>query len=259
MQAFIQAPLTRLNRNRYQQRTSPSASPRANLSEEPTLDWRAFRARLVQSESSVRKSTKPDEWAHEVPFVEAGSLLIASPEHFVGEHACSFFASTVVLILSHTKRDGTVGVIVNRPIAASVSELKLRDSQPAPLYLGGPVGLDGLLVVHDDNSVPGAVSVCNGVVTSGVREVLRRIEKGDMRSDVCRFLCGYSGWSAGQLQEEIDNGVWYTCACCPELVMRHCVNPSESLVRKLLRLMGGKYTEIGNRLDEKGTERNFDI
>lgn len=71
-------------------------------------DWRSFRAKLVQSEQqqdlkveTTRLSNNNDEesWAHHVPFVERGSLLIASPEHFKGEFACSFFANTVVYVL----------------------------------------------------------------------------------------------------------------------------------------------------------------
>lgn len=137
-----------------------------------------------------------------------------------------------------------------------MSDLKLRGARSTPLYLGGPVGLDGLLVVHSDASLPGAVEVVRGIATSGLREVVRRVEDGQMRADECKFYCGYSGWSPGQLQEEIDGGVWYTCASCTELIMQDCANADESLVRKLLFLMGGRYAEIGSRLDDRETERH---
>lgn len=194
--------------------------------------------------------------------MEAGCLLIASPEHFVGEHACSFFANSVVLVLTHGGGKGTVGVILNRPIASAVSEPRLRGpmaAAQAPLYLGGPVALDSLLAVHDDEGIPGAMRVVDGVATSAVAEVLNRVERGQMSTDRCSFFCGYSGWSPGQLQEEVDGGVWYACASCTELVMGGERNASEGMVKKLLRLMGGRYTEIGERLDDKssGTGRKF--
>lgn len=270
MQAFIPAALQRLDRSRLRR---PYTSPRNGLrgaraeqSEGSTVDWRSFRARLVQNERAKTSDTKPatEEWAHEVPFVEAGCLLIASPEHFVGEHSCSFFANSVVLVLRHSRVEGTVGVILNRPVAAAVSEPRLRGAMaaaPAPLYLGGPVSLDSLLAVHEDESIPGAVPVVNGVATSAVAEVLKRIEGGQMTADKCRFFCGYSGWSPGQLQEEVDNGVWYTCASCADLVMGGEHDPKEPLVKKLLMLMGGRFTEIGKRLDDKssGTGWKFGI
>lgn len=222
------------------------------------MDWRSFRARLVQTEKSNYSAAKPssEEWAHEVPFVEAGCLLIASPEHFVGEHACSFFANSVVLVLTHGGGKGTVGVILNRPVAAAFSEPRLRGAMAAaaaPLYLGGPVALDSLLAVHDDESLPGAVRVVDGVATSAVAEALSRMEHGQMDADRCKFFCGYSGWSPGQLQEEVDSGVWYACASCTKLVKGGEHNKNESLVKKLLTLMGGRFTEIGERLDDKSS------
>lgn len=200
------------------------------------------------------------EWAHEVSFVEAGCLLIASPEHFVGEHACSFFANSVVLVLSHSRREGTVGVILNRPVGQAVSEPRLRaalDGTPVPLYLGGPVALDALLAVHDNESLPGAVRVVDGIATSAVGEVLRRVEEGKMGRERCRLFCGYSGWAAGQLQQEIAEGVWYTCACRTDIIMGR--GAERGLVKKLLRLMGGRFVEIGERLDDKEGERSYEI
>lgn len=220
------------------------------------MDWRSFRARLVQTEQTTTPAGEPStkEWAHEVPFVEAGCLLIASPEHFVGEHSCSFFANSVVLVLTHHSDKGTVGVILNRPVAAAVSEPRLRgavSAAPAPLYLGGPVALDSLLALHNDASIPGAGQVVDGVATSGVAEVLSRIERGQMNVDSCRFFCGYSGWSPGQLQEEVDSGVWYTCASCTELVTEKGLHRDDYLTKKLLKLMGGRFTQIGERLDNE--------
>lgn len=233
---------------------------RAQQSPNPTpSDWRSFRAKLVQLETSKKHAQRKD-WAHEVSFVEPGCLLIASPEHFVGEHACSFFANSVVLVLSHGGKEGTVGVILNRPIGQAISEPRLRaalDGTPVPLYLGGPVALDALLAVHDDENIPGAVRVVEGVATSGVGEVLRKVDGGEMGKERCRLFCGYSGWAAGQLQQEIAEGVWYTSACSTNIVMKY--GAEKGLVKKLLRLMGGRFTEIGERLDDKEEERSYEI
>lgn len=262
MQAFIPtAPKLAPYRHPSLLKRSSVCNVRAQQSPDqtPNSDWRSFRAKLVQAETN-KKRAKTEEWAHEVSFVEAGCLLIASPEHFVGEHACSFFANSVVLVLSHGRREGTIGVILNRPVGQAVSEPRLRaalDGTPVPLYLGGPVALDSLLAVHDQEKLPGAMRVVDGIATSGVGEVLKRVEGGNMGRERCRLFCGYSGWAGGQLQQEIDEGVWYTCACCTDIIMSR--GAEEGVVKKLLRLMGGRFTEIGERLDDKEGERSYEI
>lgn len=227
---------------------------------QPREDWRDFRARLVQSEKKVYTgdaaadvaSGNKSAWAHDVPFVEKGSLLIANPEHFKGDFACSFFANTVVFIVEHSGRtaDGTVGVILNRPIARSLTEVRRGDRRTsrkvkAPLYLGGPVGLESVVVLHNDKSFGG--EVVGGIRTGAFRESIERMEAGKLEENGCRFFCGYSGWANGQLQAEIDSGVWYTCAASENLVMGRDRN-DEGMLQMILKLMGGRYEEIADKL-----------
>ncbi len=94
------------------------------------LDWRAFRAQLVQSEKPGSKGigTKSSaaHWAHPILAPEAGCVLIAT-EKLDGQQN---FERTVVLLLSpgsSNPREGPYGLILNRPLSRRIKEIKLND------------------------------------------------------------------------------------------------------------------------------------
>lgn len=213
-------------------------------------EWRSFRAKLVEEESKKNSTEvyerkmekKKHVWAHYVPFVERGSLLIASPEHFKGEFACSFFANTVVLVVHHEgSGDGTMGLILNRPMVRGATLPNMARN----LYLGGPVGLNSIVSLHEHEEF--GYKITRNVRTGGYEETMKRVEKGDLNGDKCRFFCGYSGWTLGQLEAEIEEGVWVTCAASEWMLMKQ---GGTDMVDELLKLMGGKFAEMARRADE---------
>lgn len=148
------------------------------------------------------------------PDPRAGSLLIASPQ-LVG----SPFARTLVLLLDVD--GGALGVILNRPSGVPVAGL-LEDwstlvCAPGVLYSGGPVEPEGALGVaclrpgRREEEAPGAA----------FRATFDRTGVVDLDAPwdgyaAVRIYAGYSGWSAGQLQDEIAEGAWYVVPSAPE-------------------------------------------
>jgi putative transcriptional regulator len=138
-----------------------------------------------------------------------GRLLVATPA--LGE---STFERSVVLVLDHDE-DGALGVVINRPTPVDVSEVlpvwQPLASEPGVLFQGGPVALDSALGLA---LVPGA----GDEEPLGWRRVAGRIGLVDLdvppeilAADVSRLriFAGYSGWSAGQLEDELAEGAWY--------------------------------------------------
>ncbi|MCB0828639.1 MAG: YqgE/AlgH family protein [Solirubrobacterales bacterium] len=127
-----------------------------------------------------------------------GKLLIAAPNLF------DYFRRSVVLVVEHTEQ-GAFGVVLNRRAGSEVAEL-VPDLGPlvergAPLWLGGPVGPDSVVVLgefeHAGRSA-GVVTEKIGVVDpDGDTEVLR-----------ARVFIGHAGWGAGQLDEELERDSW---------------------------------------------------
>ena len=121
------------------------------------------------------------------------------------------FEQSVVLLLKHGS-DGTLGLIVNRPtdvlLSEAIPELDVGD-RPIELYFGGPVGLEGLLVLFRTKSPPpGAEEVLESVFYSGERDVLEALLSGEQAADEVRLYVGHAGWAPGQLAGELRRDSW---------------------------------------------------
>jgi putative transcriptional regulator len=135
-----------------------------------------------------------------------GVFLVAEPEIEGGP-----FHQSVVLLLSHGE-DGTLGLIVNRatrmPLSEALPELDVGEPPPR-LFFGGPVGLEGLLVLFRSDVPPDNVDpVMENVYYSGDRTVLEELIKGGKPSEELRLFIGHSGWAPGQLDAELLRGTW---------------------------------------------------
>ena len=76
-------------------------------------------------------------------------------------------------------------------------------------FCGGPVGTDHLFFLHDIASLPGAVEVSTGLFANGDFDMLLDFLKSDSTVQKhVKFLIGYSGWSAGQLDGELKQESW---------------------------------------------------
>lgn len=123
------------------------------------------------------------------------------------------FRRTVVLLLDHGD-EGAMGIVVNRPMTVDVSAVlpawQPFATAPGRLFDGGPVGQDsalGVVAVPGDTHEP-----------QGVRRIVGSLGLVDLDTDPqavargvagLRIFAGYAGWSAGQLENEIDEGAWY--------------------------------------------------
>ena len=138
-----------------------------------------------------------------------GVFLVAKPELLDPN-----FRETVVLITQPEVGGGPLGVIVNRPIAAKLSEV-LPGAATVPeqfdqIYGGGPVARNRLLfLIRSPEPPERSLQVLRDVYLSGDRELLEKIVRGEMTVPVFRAYAGYSGWARGQLQAEIVRGGWY--------------------------------------------------
>jgi len=137
-----------------------------------------------------------------------GSLLIASATLTVPNFA------RCVLLLLNSDEDGTLGVILNRPSATAVGEAlpSWQDvtSEPGVLFQGGPVELNAALALGSLRDAP---------APPGWRPLagpsLGFVDLDGSPDDflglltALRVYAGYTGWSGGQLEDEIRDGAWH--------------------------------------------------
>jgi putative transcriptional regulator len=165
---------------------------------------------------------------------QKGKILIAAPSLF------DFFRRTVVLIVEHTEQ-GAFGVVLNRRADADVAEL-VPDLGPlvergAPLWVGGPVAPDSIVVLGEYEEAgrsAGAVTERIGVVDpDGDAEVIR-----------ARVFVGHAGWGPGQLDEELANDAWITQELVPEDIFAEGDLWAEAVARR-----GGDYALLATMPD----------
>jgi putative transcriptional regulator len=149
----------------------------------------------------------------ETPVMETLSppyLLLATPTLLDPN-----FVQTVVL-MGHHDAEGAMGWIVNRLHPPPARDLLEPGQQPAlhaetPLHIGGPVPSDALLAVFR-RAIPDVecAEMAPGLFVSRSAEVLPLLfsRAPDPGLVAGRLVFGYSGWSAGQLEREMEQGAW---------------------------------------------------
>lgn len=125
----------------------------------------------------------------------------------------SNFAETVVLVV-RPDDGGPIGVILNRPSTIELRSLYPDRAEVANrrdlVFLGGPVEPDALLFAFRSPRKPSkGLFVADDIYISGFSEVLAEILKHPENAGQQRFFTGFSGWAAGQLEDEIAQGGWY--------------------------------------------------
>lgn len=142
----------------------------------------------------------------------------------------SSFFKAVVLMLEHND-DGAMGVVINHPMDVSVSSAlsKHFDMTKAgqSLLAGGPVEENALLILHNSQDYDQEhEAVVPGVYVGTSPDVFERVvdatrDTDDSADFKFRIYSGYSGWEAGQLENEMSRGDWYTVPASADIVFAH--------------------------------------
>jgi len=141
-----------------------------------------------------------------------GRLLVAVPREGGGGDPEDIFDRSVVLVLHHDG-DGAHGLVLNRPLEAKVDAVlpawQPHVSDPGLIFQGGPVALDTAM---------GLVSMPGDSETLGIQRLFAGVALVDLDAPppvvmpeiaALRIFAGYSGWGAGQLDQELRAGHWF--------------------------------------------------
>jgi putative transcriptional regulator len=156
----------------------------------------------------------------------AGQLLVAEPGM-----PDPRFAETVVFLVRHDE-SGAFGLIINRrlgiqPIAAVMKTLGLDPDHATgemAIHYGGPVEPSLGFILHStDYGRAGTLKVTDGIALTAEPEIVRDIAEGHgpHRS---LFALGYAGWGAGQLEDEIRLGTWFTVPADDDLIFDDAID-----------------------------------
>lgn len=141
------------------------------------------------------------------------------------------FARSVIYICAHNE-DGAMGLIINQVQQLLFPELLVQlgilDQKQAirlpqktmeiVVRHGGPVERSRGFVLHsDDYTVESSMPVAGEVCLTATVDILRAMSDGTGPRHVLMAL-GYSGWGAGQLEQEIADNGWLTCPASVDLL-----------------------------------------
>ena len=138
------------------------------------------------------------------------------------------FFKAVVLMLEHND-DGAMGVVINHPMDVSVSTALSKHFEMSRagkcLLAGGPVEENALLILHNSTDYDQEHDpVVPGVFVGTSPDVFEKVVESSLQNDDSgndfqfRIYAGYSGWGAGQLEQEMNHGDWFTLPASAEMV-----------------------------------------
>jgi len=148
---------------------------------------------------------EPDQFTTDL---SKGKFLVASRR--LGDPR---FQETVVLLISYS-RNGAMGLIINRPVKMSLSDVfpdsAIFKKRKDTVYFGGPVEMNRLLfLVRSAGKPEETVRVFGSVYVSSSRDMLDRMIDKRKEGEHVRVYAGYAGWAAGQLDAEVARGDWH--------------------------------------------------
>ena len=171
-------------------------------------------------------------------------FLIAMPGQ-VGET----FDGTVIYLCEHTDK-GALGLVINKPIDIKLKNLfekvdlslDREDLAEEPVYFGGPVQTERGFVLHerlggdgeDGGHYNSSLQIPGGLEMTTSKDVLEALSSGAGPKKILVTL-GYSGWGAGQLEDEMGRNGWINVNAEPSIIFD---TPFEERYDKALSLLG---------------------
>jgi putative transcriptional regulator len=141
-----------------------------------------------------------------------GKILIASPFAMQG----NVFHKSLIYVIKHTD-EGSVGLIFNHPINNASDNSLFKKMDPKintddlrlDIHLGGPVEVERGFFLHTGEYNKNILfdPSENNIAVSSNSQILQDIADGNGPHN-SMFIIGYTGWSAGQLEFELENNLW---------------------------------------------------
>lgn len=160
------------------------------------------------------------------------------------------FARSLVFVAEHND-EGALGVIINRPIELTVEGLFERIELPLeadeigeqPVYFGGPVQTDRGFVLHRPaGDWQSSLRVSDELALTSSKDILQAFGAHGEPRDMIITL-GYSGWGAGQLEDELAQNAWLTVPAQSHIIFDLA---PEARLDAAMKLLGIDFTNLSD-------------
>ncbi|MBU6435905.1 MAG: YqgE/AlgH family protein [Betaproteobacteria bacterium] len=153
------------------------------------------------------------------------------------------FNGSVVFLCEHSRR-GALGLVINKPTDITLRglfekvELSLDRAEfnEQPVLYGGPVQTERGFVLHESTgqAYTSSLAIPGGLEMTTSRDILEAVAGGSGPARM-QIMLGYSGWSAGQLEDELSRNGWLTVQADPAVIFD---TPVEQRFTRALSLLG---------------------
>ncbi len=175
-----------------------------------------------------------------MPSTYANQLLIAMP-NLKGDP----FKKSVIYICQHDQ-SGAMGLVLTYPIKPKLSDLFHQLNIPTPqntkvidttdLYLGGTTEPDHGFILHSyyEKPLQSSMQVSSELFITTSKDILIAIGETQRPPEKYCIVLGYSNWAPGQLEKEIQDGIWLNSPAYTEIIFEKNVSMKwEKALKKL--------------------------
>lgn len=168
-----------------------------------------------------------------------GCLLISEP-HLPDNN----FDRSVIYLCEHNEH-GSFGLVLNKPSGHTLNKIVSGNELECLVGVGGPVENNTLHYLYRNSPIiNGRVEVGENIYWGGdFEEIVDWLQLNKVEDDVLFFI-GYSGWSKGQLEEEIERNSWIVFPDAPEQLVFE--TRKRNLWKEVLKEMGGRFSVFAN-------------
>lgn len=167
-------------------------------------------------------------------------LLIATPD-MQDER----FHRAVILVCEHNEH-GALGINLNLPSDISFDEILESLSIPtdhsdndAIVYEGGPVNTQCGFILHQSrHEYDSSIQISKSMFLTTSKDIIKAIAQDTMDAEWIMAL-GCATWHEGQLEQEVADNTWLTCASDEHLIFNTQLDPKDKweLALKIIGVM----------------------
>lgn len=159
-----------------------------------------------------------------------------------------FFAKSLTYICEHND-EGAMGIVINRPISLTLSELFAQINMPLKqaeledvlVHFGGPVQTDRGFVLHEaGGNWQSTLCVNQNVNLTTSKDILQAVGEGNGPKHILVTL-GYAGWSQGQLEQELADNAWLSVPADEHILFDL---PADEKLPAAMRLLGIDFASL---------------
>lgn len=172
---------------------------------------------------------------------QKGRILISDP--FQSDE---YFQRSVVYLCEHSNQ-GTFGFVLNNLVDINLNQLHPSfPNIPIEMSIGGPVETESMYFIHTlGNELNDSILIDKNICMGGdFRQLYSFITLEHIQANQIKFFLGYSGWSPGQLDEEINRNAWVVAEIEDSIDVMN--NQSADAWNQFMKKMGQKFNIMTN-------------